>query len=127
MPQISDQMSAHVVTVEPSATVVEAAQRMIQWEKGPLPVVEAGRVVGMVTDRDIIARVVAADREPHSVRVQDIATKDLVTAKPDQDIDEARRLMAEHQLDRIVVAEDDGHLVGIISEADIRGEEGPLS
>ncbi len=127
MPEISDQMSAHVVTVEPSATVVEAAQRMIQWEKGPLPVVEAGRVVGMVTDRDIIARVVAADREPHSVRVQDIATKDLVTAKPDQDIDEARRLMAEHQLDRVIVAEDDGHLVGIISEADIRGEEGPLA
>ena len=127
MPQISDQMSTHVVTVEPSATVVEAAQRMIQWEKGPLPVVEAGRVVGIVTDRDIIARVVAADREPHSVRVQDIATKDLVTAKPDQDIDEARRLMAEHQLDRIVVAEEDGHLVGIISEADIRGEEGPLN
>lgn len=127
MPQISDQMTADVVTIEPSATVVEAAQRMIESQKGPLPVVDAGRVVGIVTDRDIIARVVAADREPHSVRVEDIATKDLVTAKPDQDIDEARRLMAEHQLDRIIVAEEDGHLVGVISEADIRADEGPLT
>jgi CBS domain-containing protein len=126
MPKVSDQMAPVVVTVEPSATVVEAAQRMVQNEKGPLPVVESGRVIGMVTDRDILARVVAADREPHSVRVSDIATKDLVTVRPNVDVGEARRLMSEHQLDRIIVAEEDNHLVGIISEADLRRDEGPL-
>jgi CBS domain-containing protein len=60
------------------------------------------------------------------VTVDDISTKELVTASPDQDVDEARRLMAEHELDRILVTEGD-QLVGIISEADIRKDEGPLA
>ncbi len=100
MAQVRDCMTSDVVTVEPSATIVEAARRMIEEEKGPLPVLEAGRVVAVVTDRDIVARVVAADRDPHSVRVEEVATEDLVTTGPGQDVDEARRLMAEHQLDR---------------------------
>jgi predicted transcriptional regulator len=58
--------------------------------------------------------------------VDDIASHDLVTIEPDQDINEARRLMDQHELDRILVVED-GRLVGIISEADIRSDEGPLS
>jgi CBS domain-containing protein len=84
-------------------------------------------VVGMVTDRDVIARVVAEGRDPNSCSVDDIATTDLVTARPDQDIDEARQLMAEHQLDRVLVTEEGDRLVGIISEADIRGDEAPLA
>jgi CBS domain-containing protein len=126
MPQISERMTGNVVTIEPSASVVDAAKQMIQKEKGPLPVVEGGHVVAMVTDRDIIARVVAEGRDPSSVTVDDISTKELVTASPDQDVDEARRLMAEHELDRILVTEGD-QLVGIISEADIRKDEGPLA
>jgi CBS domain-containing protein len=58
--------------------------------------------------------------------VHDIATHELVTIGPEQDVDEARQLMAEHQLDRILVVEGD-RLVGIISEADIRSDEGPLA
>ena len=126
MPHISERMTADVVTIEPSASVVDAAKQMIQKEKGPLPVVEGGHVVAMVTDRDIIARVVAEGRDPSSVTVDDISTKELVTASPGQDVDEARRLMAEHELDRILVTEGD-QLVGIISEADIRKDEGPLA
>jgi CBS domain-containing protein len=99
---------------------------MIQQEKGPLPVVEGDRPVAMVTDRDIIARVVAEGRAPTSVTVEDIATRELVTIGPDQAVEEAVRLMAEHQLDRILVVEGD-RLVGIISEADIRLDEGPLT
>jgi CBS domain-containing protein len=126
MPQIRERMTSDVVTIEPSASAIDAAKRMIQKEKGPLPVVEGDRVVAMVTDRDIIARVVAEGRDPSSLTVDDIATKELVTASSDQDVDEARRLMAEHELDRILVTEGD-HLVGIISEADIRRDEGPLA
>jgi hypothetical protein len=63
-------------------------KEMIQKEKGPLPVVEGSRVVTMVTDRDIIARVVAAGQDPSSLRVSDIATKDLVTIGPNQDVEE---------------------------------------
>ena len=126
MPQIKERMTSDVVTIEPSASVVDADKRMRQKEKGPLPVVEADRVGAMVTDRDIIARVVAEGRDPSSLTVDDISTKELVTASADQDVDEARRLMAENELDRILVAEGD-RLVGIISEADIRRDEGPLA
>ena len=124
--QIKDLMVSDVVTVEPRASIVDAAKRMIQEEKGPLPVVEGDRVVAMVTDRDVIARVVAEGRDPNSVSVDDISTKELVTARPDQDIEEARQLMADHQLDRVLVTEEGDRLVGIISEADIRSDEAPL-
>jgi CBS domain-containing protein len=125
--QIRDLMVSDVVTVEPGTGVVDAAKRMIEEKKGPLPIVEGDRVVGMVTDRDVIARVVAEGRDPNSCSVDDIATRDLVTARPDQDIEEARQLMAEHQLDRVLVTEEGDRLVGIISEADIRGDEAPLA
>src|SRR5215213_1494413 len=121
MPQVRDLMVSSVVTIEPATSIVEAARLMIQQEKGPLPVVEGESSVAMVTDRDIIARVVAEGRDPNSVTVEDIATHELVTIGPDQDVNEARQL----ELDRILVVEGD-RLVGIISEADIRSDEGPL-
>ncbi len=123
---VADVMTPEVVTIEPSASIAEAAKRMIQQEKGPLPVVEGDRPVGMLTDRDIIARVVAEERDPGSLTVGDIATHELVMIGSDQDVDEAARLMDEHQLDRIVVVEGE-RLVGIISEADLRLDEGPLA
>jgi CBS domain-containing protein len=126
MPQVRDQMVASVVTIAPGTGVVDAAKRMIEQEKGPLPIVEGERPVAILTDRDIIAHVVAEGKDPSTMRVEDIASQELVTIGPDQDINEARRLMDEHELDRILVVEDD-RLVGIISEADIRSDEGPLS
>jgi CBS domain-containing protein len=126
MPQVSDLMVSTVVTIEPGTSVVDAAKRMIQEEKGPLPIVEGDRPVAIVTDRDIIAHVVAEGRDPNSVTVDDIATRELVTIGPDQDVDEVRQLMAQHELDRILVVEGD-RLVGIISEADIRSDEAPLA
>ena len=118
-------MVSDVVTIEPGTSVVDAAKRMIQEEKGPLPIVEDERPVAIITDRDIIAHVVAEGRDPNSVTVDDVATRDLVTIGPDQDVEEARGLMAQHELDRILVVEGE-RLVGIISEADIRRDEGPL-
>ena len=125
-PQVWDRMTTQVVTIEPQASIAEAAQRMIQQERGPLPVVEGDRPVAMVTDRDIMAQVVAEGRDPNSVTVQEIATRELVTISPDQDVEEARRLMDEHQLDRILAVEGE-RLAGIISEADLRAEEGSLA
>ena len=125
MPRVRDKMVSSVVTIEPGTGVVDAAKKMIEEEKGPLPVVEGERPVAIVTDCDIIAHVVAEGRDPRSMTVHDIASHELVTIGPDEDISEARRLMHEHELDRILVVEDD-RLVGIISEADIRSDEGPL-
>src|SRR5215210_4021636 len=126
MPQVRDKMVASVVTIEPGTGVVDAAKRMIEQEKGPLPIVEGERPKAIVTDRDIIAHVVAEGRDPTKVTVDEIASQELVTIGPDEDINQARRLMDEHELDRILVVED-GRLVGIISEADIRSDEGPIS
>ena len=127
MPQIRDAMTPDVVTIAPGTSVVDAAKVMIQEEKGPLPVVEGERVVAIVTDRDLIARVVAAGRDPNSVTVDEVATTDLVTAEPNVDVDEARQMLARHQLDRLLVVEEGDRLVGILSEADIRADEGPLA
>ena len=122
---VGERMSSEVVTVEPSTSIVDVARRMIEEKKGPLPVVEGERLVGMVTDRDIIARVVAEGRDPSSVTVDDIDTHELVTVGRDEDTEIAMRLMEEHQLDRILVVEGE-RLVGIVSEADLRLDEGPL-
>jgi CBS domain-containing protein len=126
VPQVRELMTFDVVSIDSSASIVDAAKRMIQEKKGALPVMEAGRLHAIITDRDIIAHVVAEGRDPNSVTVDDVETRDLVTIRPDQDVEEARQLMTQHELDRILVVEDDG-LVGIISEADIRSDEGPLA
>jgi CBS domain-containing protein len=126
MPKVRDVMVTNVVSCSPSTSVVDAAKQMIQQEKGPLPLVEGDRVVGMVTDRDIIARVVAEGRDPTGVQVSEVGTMQPVTISPDQDADEARQSMAQNQLDRLIVVEGD-RLVGIISEADLRKDEGPLA
>ena len=126
MPQVRELMTQDVVTIEPNASIVDAAKKMIQQEKGPLPGVEGDRAVAMISNRDIIARVVAEGKDVNSLSVTDVATTELVTIGPDADVNEARQLMAQRQLDRILVV-DGGKLVGIISEADIRKDEGPLA
>ena len=126
MPTVREVMTTDVVTASPSMNVVDAAKKMIEQEKGPLPIVEGDRVLGMVTDRDLVAKVVAAGRDPNECSVTDVGTMEPVTIEPDQDLDEARRLMAQHQLDRLIVVEG-GRLAGIVSEADIRRDEGPLA
>lgn len=125
MAKVRDQMTSNVVTIDTGASVVDAAKTMIQQEKGPLPVMEGDRPVAIVTDRDLVAHVIAEGRDVRSTSVDDVASRDLVTIGPDQEIDEARRLMAQNELDRVIVIEDD-RLVGIISEADIRSDEAPL-
>ena len=118
-------MVSDVVTIEPSTSVVDAAKQMIQQEKGPLPIVEGEQPVVMATDRDIVAHVVAEGRDPGPTTVDDIASRELVAIEPDQDVSEARQLMAQHELDCILVVEGE-RLVGIISEADVRSDEAPL-
>src|SRR3712207_9550533 len=99
MPRVRERMVSAVVTIGPGTSVVDAAKRMIQEEKGPLPIVEGDRPVAIVTDRDIVAHVVAEGRDPSSTTVDDIATHDLVTIGPDQAGDEGRQLMDQPELD----------------------------
>jgi CBS domain-containing protein len=126
MPKVRDRMTSDVVSIQPGTSVRDAARTMIQKEKGPLPIVEGDRPVAIVTDRDLVAHVLAEGRDPDSTTVDDVASRDLATIEPDKDVDEARQLMSQRELDRILVTQS-GRLVGIISEADIRSEEGPLA
>ena len=122
---IRELMTTNPTTVEPSAKVVDAARAMRQQDVGPVPVVENGdRLAGIVTDRDIVLRVVADGGDPQSTTVGEIMSRDLVTVDPDQPLDEALRLMARHQVRRLPVCEEDGRLVGIVAQADIATELG---
>ena len=103
---VRDVMSSNPRTVEPSATVVEAARAMKEEDVGPLPIAEGDRLVGILTDRDIAIRVVAEGKDPQSTTVEEIASRDLVTIDPEQGLDEAMRLMAQHQVRRLPVRDD---------------------
>ena len=117
--RIRDIMTSNPSTVEPDKTVVDAARIMKQEDAGVVPVTENGRLTGMVTDRDIAIRVVAEGKDPQSTTVREVASKDLVTIDPQQDLDEALRLMAKHQVRRLPVVEEDGRLVGVVAQADV--------
>jgi CBS domain-containing protein len=116
---IREIMTSNPSTIEPEKPVAEAARIMKQEDAGVVPVVENGRLTGMVTDRDIAIRVVAEGKDPQSTTVGEVASKNLVTVDPQQDLDEALRLMAQHQVRRLPVVEEDGRLVGVVAQADV--------
>jgi CBS domain-containing protein len=117
--RIGDLMTENPRTTRADASVVEAAKVMREEDVGLVPVVEGDRLVGTVTDRDVAIRVVADGRDPQSTTVAEIASTDLVTVDPEQELDEGLRLMASQQVRRLPVVEEDGRLVGIVSQADI--------
>jgi len=116
---IRDLMTTNARSLESSSTVVEAARLMRDEDAGLVPVCEGDKLVGTVTDRDIAVRVVAEGKPPESITVGEIASRELVTIDPQQELDEALRLMARHQVRRLPVVEEDGKLVGIVAQADI--------
>ena len=118
MGQIRDVMTGNPTTAETSTSVAEAAKIMASEDIGPLPVTEGGRLVGIVTDRDLVVRVLAEDRDPSSTTVGEIASSDLVTVTPDTDLGEALRKMASAQVRRLPVVEGD-KVVGIVAQADV--------
>jgi CBS domain-containing protein len=120
---IRDTMTTDPRSITPGAPVVEAARLMRDEDIGSLPVTDEGRLVGMLTDRDIAVRVVAEGRNPDSTTVGEVLSPHPVAAMPDQDLDEALHLMAQHQVRRLPVVEDDDRLVGILAQADVALEE----
>lgn len=116
---IREVMSTNPRSVEADRSVIDAARLMKEEDVGVAPVVEGGRLIGAVTDRDIVLRVVFEGKDPQSTTVREIATTDLITVDPQQDLDEALRLMAKHQVRRLPVVEEDGKLVGIVAQADV--------
>ena len=116
--KVRELMTREPTTVEPNATLGEVATLMKQDDCGSIPVVQSGRLVGIVTDRDIVIRGIAAGSDPKTQRVSAIMSADPVTVGPDNDVTEAEKVMADRQIRRLPVVEN-GKLVGIIVTAQI--------
>jgi CBS domain-containing protein len=117
--QIRDLMTDNPRTIDAEKPVAYAAKMMRDEDVGLAPIVQGDMLVGTLTDRDIAIRVVAEGRDPESTTVREVASTDLITIDPEQSLDEALRLMAQHQVRRLPVVEEDGRLVGVLAQADV--------
>ena len=118
---VKDAMTANPCTIDADQTVAYAARMLKDEDVGLAPVVEGQRLVGTLTDRDIVVRVVAEGGDPQTVKVREVASHDLVIVDPQQDLDEALKLMASHQVRRLPVV-DEQRLVGMLAQADVASE-----
>ena len=117
--QVRDLMTDNPRAIDAKRPVADAAKLMRDEDVGIAPIVQGDKLVGTLTDRDIAIRVVAEGRDPESTTVREVASTDLVTVDADQSLDEALRLMAQHQVRRLPVVEEDGRLVGVLAQADV--------
>lgn len=115
---VKDVMTPQPTAIASDAPVIEAARRLSSENVGSLPVVDGDKLVGMITDRDIVLHVVAKDLDPHKVTISDVCSENPVVAEPDESLDDALQRMASEQLRRLPVVTD-GRLVGILAQADI--------
>jgi CBS domain-containing protein len=117
--KVKDLMTSKPTVVRPEDTASQAATLMKQNDCGAIPVVaDGGKLVGIVTDRDIVLRVVAAGKDPRSTPVSAVMTADPVTLSSDSSADDAEKLMADRQVRRLPIVEG-GHLVGILVTAQL--------
>ena len=117
--KVKDVMSTNVVCVEPDESAAVAARLLSRFNVGALPVCSKdGRLRGMVTDRDIVLRCVAADDDAQSVKVSEIMTRRIYSVDAQESIQNASALMARRQVRRLPV-EEDGKLVGMVSVGDV--------
>jgi len=115
-------MTSNPCTIDADKPVAYAAKMMKQENVGSAPIVQGDLLVGTLTDRDIVVRVVAEGRDPQTVTAREVASTDVVTVDPEQNLDEALRLMASHQVRRLPVVEEDGRVVGVLAQADVAEE-----
>jgi CBS domain-containing protein len=115
---IREVMTADPRTIDAGATCGDAAREMRDGDVGAVVVVDGGAVAGIVTDRDIVVRVVADGTDPSSARVRDAATMNAVTLTVDQTVEDAIRLMREQDIRRVPVVQD-GRAAGIVSLGDL--------
>jgi CBS domain-containing protein len=114
--RLREVMVSDIQTIHPSATLVEAAELMRDKNVGVLPVVDDGQVVGVITDRDLVVRALTRRGvDPSTIRVMDCATNNPIVAKEDWTPERALLVMSEHQIGRLPVVEDHGHLVGMVT------------
>ena len=126
---IESLMSTDVQTIESDASLQKAAQFMAQRDIGALPVMENGKIVGMVTDRDLVVRGVSQNYEPAKRVVRDVMSAETFAIPADQEVESAVNLMREKQVRRLLVHDADKNLKGIVTMGDlaVRGEDPSLT
>ena len=123
--KIKDIMVRDVITVAPQESVKKAAEIMNKNEIGCLIVVEDGKPVGIVTERDMLNRVLLSKKELEKIEVRDVMTKSIVSGKPDMEIISALRLMFKHGVKKLPIV-DKSHLVGLVTLTDLAYSRGVL-
>ena len=116
--KVKDVMSRNVVCISPTSTVIEAAQLMQKHNIGIIPVCDATRIVGIVTDRDIVLRSIANDKDPIQTPISDIMTTKVIRTSEDTDVEAIAGIMADNQVRRVPVVEDE-KVVGMITLANL--------
>jgi CBS domain-containing protein len=119
MPQLKEIMTPSVEVVSPNATAADVARKMLDLDVGAIPVCDGENLLGMVTDRDLVLRVMAVNRDPVQARVSEAMTKGLVYSFEDEDAEVAADLMAKEQIRRLPVLSREKRLVGIVSLGDL--------
>lgn len=119
---IREVMTRDVEVIHPNDTVRDAAEKMRTLNVGPIPVCDGERVLGMLTDRDIVVRGIALGKDPNSTPVSDVMTSGIEYCFDDDDADGVLERMREKQLRRFIVVDHDKKLVGIIALGDLAGE-----
>jgi CBS domain-containing protein len=117
--KLKNMMSTDVEMVELKNTLQEAAKKMESINAGVMPVVDDQRLVGMLTDRDITIRAVAAGKDPKTTKVGEVMTKEVVSCFEDQELEDAVTLMGEKQIRRMMILDRANKIVGVISLGDI--------
>lgn len=120
--KVRDIMTSSVDWVTPDTSAVEVAQLMKQNDVGSIPICEGNKLIGIITDRDIVLKVVAVGGNTKNVSVKDIMSSEVITVNEDQDAHEAADLMAKSQIRRLPVLKD-GKLVGILALGDLAVEK----
>jgi len=121
---VRDIMSRDVEVVHPDSVIQEAADKMKALNVGSLPVCDNRRLLGVVTDRDIVIRAVAAGRDPKTTKVSDTMTPELIYCFEDEPIREAAKLMERYQIRRLPILSREKHLVGIVALGDLAVDTG---
>ena len=117
--KIKDVMTKSVETVRPDQTLQEAASRMKSLDVGPMPVCDNDRLVGMLTDRDIVVRAAADGKDLRTTKVRDAMTSDVVVCAEEDDVKDAAQKMKDRQIRRLVVVDGQKRVAGIVSLGDI--------
>ena len=108
-----------VITIDSDASVMKAVKMMNENEIGCLIVTRRGKAVGIVTERDLLARVIAKSKNPKKTRVREIMTKPLISGQPEMDLEEATKLMFKMKIKKLPVVESEGKLAGLITLTDV--------